>query len=447
MTMVDSMLVSPPADLRLHINGQDAQDAVFPIRWCLSPRLFSFLRDNGIKAYLLLTILGKGKWEERNTRQLIPITDLMAYLTFYRAGDHTIFGAVIWEQNSDEKRLRQILLKQVGYCYDFSLFDDEGHFLSSDGLEKVEEQNGLCFYSVPADEDKKDYPASATLKVSVDKRFFAKDPPSWLRDWVNLWFNHDPVDQCSFRRRMILAFTLQPPAVGLVLIFSFLLRSFLLFFGTFLGLRGLNWKAIIPSSRYDSIGDVFDDPQKRRWREDRWRIFFLYDSEHEQRPIWFISLWPPIASAAIIAITLFGRKITNLPVSHLLNDAVRWTLIVIVAVNVLCFTVKILFVGAVVGFEWCHGILSSPERRKRRQQAKWAKEDRRRMLAEQKATLIEQRRKMLAASSFTPPALELALVCDHLPKVAALSALPANQRTIRLRFMDLKRKVCRPFQQ
>jgi|GEM_PF-4720353 hypothetical protein len=70
--------------------------------------------------------------------------------------------------------------------------------------------------------------------VSIPKEFFATAPETKLQkavwSWINKWYRLKPVDQCEYRKRKIIAFTVKPPVWTLVFIFrlicSVLLTSF-----------------------------------------------------------------------------------------------------------------------------------------------------------------------------------------------------------------------------
>lgn len=113
--------------------------------------------------------------------------------------------------------------------------------------------------------------------ISVPEEFFAKKPETKLGNaiwsWVNAWYRLKPVDQCEYRKRKIVAFTIKPIlwAIGFLLrllvasiytVFSFVLR----FCGLICGYQAVSffpnfkktwWEFAVTYSRTD-LDDILE---------------------------------------------------------------------------------------------------------------------------------------------------------------------------------------------
>jgi len=109
--------------------------------------------------------------------------------------------AVRGKNEEDAKqRVQKYLSKEYRYQYDMSLSWEQA------------EHNDLQsrdWYLV----------ASTVEEFEVPEELFARKPETktskLVWKWANLWFDSDPIDECDYRRRKILAFTLQPPLMAI----------------------------------------------------------------------------------------------------------------------------------------------------------------------------------------------------------------------------------------
>lgn len=128
--------------------------------------------------------------------------------------------------------------------------------------------------------------AAAIVEVEVPQEFFAQKPESAfgrkLWDWVNLWHQRSPRDECGFRKRMLLAFTIQPPVVAVLKVLQFglyapLASLFLILarcISFFVGYR--------PVPIFQDLSQFWEwqwsDPQECEWNVRRWGRGHSYDS-------------------------------------------------------------------------------------------------------------------------------------------------------------------------
>lgn len=203
-------------DLELHVPETTTQSSVIPVNWCLSPRLLQQLKDdsasNGGKIpYILLVTTPEENWKVRinyklEIRKAVPVYDLLAYVDFKRPGENAIAGLITF--NPD------IYLQRENFCYGSDIFDNPIYWTNEEKEKTTEPSVWPCVQSKLVYD---------LIKVNVPSEVFAKPPPQWEQDWVNLWFLSTPHDQCNYRRRRIVAYTIQP-----IVLFAFALLKFVL---------------------------------------------------------------------------------------------------------------------------------------------------------------------------------------------------------------------------
>lgn len=132
---------------------------------------------------------------ERTLFELQPIN----YLQFHKPGRHHLIFILVSKMN---KNLRQSALGKTSYRY------REDIWLSS-----IESNDALDYQVAYAEEI-----------VDVPEEFFASKPKTAWQEkmwkWNNKWFSIEPIDQCDYRKRLIVSHTIQP----IVWIAGFLLR-------------------------------------------------------------------------------------------------------------------------------------------------------------------------------------------------------------------------------
>lgn len=416
MTVMETETLKAGTEPEIHLYaGQTTGEAVIPIRWCTCQSLFEKLKaEDAKKLYLFLIVVDKYK---RESRKLLPLNQAMEYVTFYTPDEHKLFAKVVWDVDGKVGRLRKKLLgvEQNGQyatkVLDYNFQTQKTTLFPSFG--------GVCPSRGPVE---------PLLTVNVAPEFFAKKPPEWLRRWTNWWFETGPRDQCQFRRRCILAFTIQPPIALFWFIGSFLVRlasaSFLFFF---LGSRGIDFKPVVFLRKY-SIEDIWaENDGYKRWGA---ASFFTRDKKGKERPM-FVRL----LSLLIPALIFIPQAIAKLcgQNSH------SWLEIGVIAIGV--------WVGTVALFAVCHFIWKPIA--KKREAARLAE-------ANDPAALERERKRKWLAEREREGALRRArearfdrqyqeMVCPGVPLKASIEALSPSRRTLYLRFNALKKRVCKPF--
>ena len=82
-----------------------------PVRWCVTPELVKELEDNNIVDPHVLLVSATQKGQEMQ-RQLVPITELMTYVRFTKAGDQNLFGFIV-DGAKGRKKLHNLYLRKI----------------------------------------------------------------------------------------------------------------------------------------------------------------------------------------------------------------------------------------------------------------------------------------------------------------------------------------------
>lgn len=170
-------------------------------------------------------------------RQLVPITEIMTYVRFTRAGFSDLFGFIV-NGKIGRKILHETYLRKSygGYTTD------------------------IMFDYTKGPHDNLDYEYCRTsVNVLIPEGVFGKEPRAWMKWYVNMWHNSAGkiVDECHYRRRLIIAFTLKA--------IPFLLYTMTLIFIRLLGYGALGL-----------AGFVKDNLILRCFRPYKWNDFFMH---------------------------------------------------------------------------------------------------------------------------------------------------------------------------
>ncbi len=159
-----------------------------PVRWCVTPALVKQLEDDNIfDPHILLVSATKGGREMQ--RQLVPITELMTYVRFTRSGDMHLYGFII-DGIDGRKWLHNAYLRKI-----------EGDY----GTDIMYQYTGRPYEKLP-----REYTRTEVV-VNIPEGVFGEEPGEWMKWFVNLWHssNGKVVDECHYRRRMMIAFSVK----------------------------------------------------------------------------------------------------------------------------------------------------------------------------------------------------------------------------------------------
>ena len=242
-----------------------------------------------------------------------------------------------------------------------------------------------------------------SVQVEVDHKLFAKEPNRFEKWWVNFWFFSNPVDQCAFRRRRILAYSLQP----IVVIPYFLIKTLWRIFVALLMLiwvkKNIGWSAIIHPWEKDNDDLWLDAGEYKLYRYSL--AFFL------RPPIILGMIW--------LAPIIFSHE-----AGEIFKDfwGLAWLVIKWCILILACLTVLLLIIG----------LFNSKSEKKQNRKMLLFKQ---RLL---KTALLLKHGKTLTDDTLIP------LVCQN-PSGTSIESLPPEFRTVTLRKQAIMAKACLPF--
>ncbi len=368
--------------LDLLIEHEEAQNAMIPVRWCVRPATVERLKQgNVLHPFVLIGYRNIATGQEY--RELRKLDDFLTYLTFQSPGQHELYAIILEAQEENGRDLKHFL-EQEEKQYTYRLYNKEG--------QRVEKKFASAM-------------GSATLPVHIDKQFFAKEPPAWLKFWCNLWFESRLHDQCHLRRRAILAFTVQPLVVGTWLALRSLIAIvWSLYYLCTFRIPGNVFRIIVYPWTY-SLWDVKDDAQP-----------WLYLKKRTVSTLQTIGALCILAALAFLF--LYGA---GYGVHWMWTNGLKVVVIMAIVV-VLAF---ILF-GIVLPS------IESSERYQARRQRKLLQKQQ----AQLKASILARRN---LSTQYQP------LLCSSLPIVGKLTDIPAEKKTLRIHYAAMKARVCKPF--
>lgn len=216
----------------IHIADKDMSGGNVVLIWCLDKELIEKAKKYAHNEASVVIVVVPQQEEYYSTatelRWVVPLKQGMEYIYFRRPGKNKILAFLVLNENIKYVKERY-LSKIVNYRY--NIFDG----------------NGKC------NED--DAVVAPQLEVDVPQGSFAKEPSAWEKEWVLWLLENKGVDQCSFRKRRIFAYTpfLQP--------LIFLANYFLKLAGTLIsllfGFRGFTLRFLLHPLRYD-LGHAWD---------------------------------------------------------------------------------------------------------------------------------------------------------------------------------------------
>jgi len=184
-TKVETPKVMKPFELIIGDANGELQNADVPVRWCITPTLVREMEERGIEDPHVL-IVSCSRHQEFQ-RQLVPVTELMTYVRFTKAGDMRIYAWLL-DGKKGKKELHNNYLRKKNGSYKTDIF----------------------YYGIAEPYKEIDYSFDfVSYDVSIPEGVFGKEPPAWIKWFANLWHEKRTVDQCHFRRRVTLAFTLK----------------------------------------------------------------------------------------------------------------------------------------------------------------------------------------------------------------------------------------------
>ena len=384
--------------------------------WCLSPEFLHKLAEELVFNPFLLILVVKDKPYPREVeRKLVPLKQGGVRLEFYGSGSFTLYTAIV---KADQKHdsigqsvARQALEPLVSSCN--RILDCD--LPCMENIRRIYCYNNQCEGKVqPLVENFEKY------TVNIDPSFFAPDPPKWLQWWVNLWFEGKEKNECHLRRRLIPAFTIQPPMVLLWI----LLRAVCGVVYTFtLALIGWRWISLVPIFRPFAL-DLKDinanwSECSLEMAEGYWTVGRKSDEEFEKYPTLLRVLFTPFVWVGVGLIAYF--LVYRFPEVGIVTAKVFGVIVgAVVLLNVVIFFIMYL---KEMRYE------TTNER---------GKAKRVRKVAEDQVKTERSREKIKREF------VELTCGAGG-PSDGHLRSLPSRHQTFYTRFEALKGRVCRPY--
>ena len=426
--------------LELVVDDPNVSDGSVFLRWCVCDSILRAYKDQGFKAdNLFLLIVLVHKKTEKQVRYVFKLNDLMGCISFYSSGKHTILATVVvGESLGSVKNIflrahcdfmyRAVLLlndsmfpkKCPDIFFDFEYLQDnetqeQPHLLPEDfrfqGKEKI----------------------SAYMDVEVPDGVFAREWPPWVKTWANRWFSNPPLDQCDFRKRLILSVTTQPFIVLPFWIGKFLVTLLVVFYFLLTLRKNINFKPLWYLDKYD-ISDVYWNIGSSYWLKP---VCYKKTSiEYLFRPIYIV---PIILGFSLFLFT--GSTYTSeasilemiiyisITVFKLLSISLAFSLILYFLLDTMSYYLDKRQISTKNKKGKFNIILSSLNEAVQKIKEGMSKE----------RELSNQKKEELKFEN-----LVQTLSCDG-PLEAKIKSLPRVKQSISLRFNGIKRKICKPF--
>ena len=386
--------------LKIQVAEEEIDSGSVPVTWCLDSEYLGENRDKLNEFWIHICTFHKSvdgrltEWRAAPAR----LTDKMTYATFLRSGENRIAAIIASSRIFRWKDPHfDVVDYPVSCCksnpeYDYKFWD---YFL------------------------RRYYCPHAYLDVDVPSEVFANPPWKWEERWVNLFLDGKPTDQCSFRRRRIFAYTVQP----IVFLTFYLIKILMFILAYFAGfIRNNPFSTGIKNPFIDCGGPFYIDEgiewsDSLFWRKNLPTFFNLVNVTFF--PILFIigvlgwiGLFGPNLGLYLFAGFLaFGIGVYAIPVIGMGFVGVVYYLSNFILFKIVLKLFKLLGGERAVSFvdKFAHSHIETRE------------EDR-----------LERDFELLSCDSGAP--------C-----IRRMEDLPKEKRTLSLRFKGIKSRVCRPF--
>lgn len=350
----------------LHVANPDVTGGSIAVSWCLDKETIEVLNKNKIidPVVVLVVIPDDNNYNRgKESRTVVSLKDLMAYVSFHTVGKNKIYGFI---GTMSLKETKDTYLSKFAGRYVYEILNYSG-----DNYTSFPMFGGGCDSYIKAE----------PLLVEVPAESFAKEPPKWEKEWVNHFYRFKPLDQCDFRKRRIFAYTVQP----LIMLFNILLRLLITIVALLIGTRDFSYKPLLHPLTYD-LASAFEILGGGTYFIGTGRNKFLNYAR--------LILAPPF-------LILVG----------LLFKFVKIYLFLGVMLGIS------LFISGTIALVIFYKFFSNIRSNKKIEEDPW--------YADEKEMKL--------------------IICDGSQKPKRVTDLPSNHRTLKLRFHDLKSRVCRPF--
>jgi hypothetical protein len=370
--------------LRLVMSDTELVDPVAAVRWCISDKTRNRIKDSDeiMDPYILISVVHiTGSGVMCEESRHICKLASLMCHLTFKRPGQYVLFAAIVWRDYDDEDIIAYYLRK------HSASEYRCSVIQSNYAKYGVSPDGECF------ELNANYCMCRTkLEINVDKSLFAPPPNRFEKWWVELMYESPSRDQCQFRRRRIYAYSLKPFVFCAYASFQFVVGLITYLFWLSMGMRDLKFSPVIHpfSERLDSI--------KRNCSSS---VFFS-DKNGQPRGPQYLFLMPTIFIPIVLVTALMLRDYG-----------------IMIGIAMGLFMVLNAFLTTSL-FYWLVSryMDNTSEDREARE-------------------LVKQRERQER---------ELELVrCDLMPLEARIEALPPEVVTLRLRWTELKKKVCRPF--
>lgn len=255
-------------EIKLQLVETGVASASVPVTWCVDKE---WLKNENPNLKVCLATIPFEDGEKAEYRVVSKLSDLVTYVTFFRPGKNRIYVLIDTSKGKTGNLPVWWIDKRRG-----KWLEEAFKYNCSDGPELK------MFY---------DYLIFDYIDVDLPEDVFAPEPSKWENNWVNFFFSHKATDQCDFRKRRLLAYTIQP----VLIVLMFLVRWIVFLFLLGLGFRNLSKSSLInPNITTEDIWEEAKEP----WVLEKTRGFWA--------PIGMCAVVGPMFSVILGIIGLFG---------------------------------------------------------------------------------------------------------------------------------------------
>lgn len=386
---------------KIQVADDDATSGTIKISWCVGIETINYLAQKQITNPQVVIVVSPNPDDEthhyssKEQRYVIPLRDLMAFIELRVAGKNRIRAFIT---HYSEQHSKELYLTRIGGRYNTDILS----YWYNDDPQSDQKLGWSCIFHLY---DGVCQPEIwSELFVDVPLECFAKEPPEWEKEWVNWLFRDKCIDQCHYRRRRIFAYTVQP----LIMMLNLFWRCAVMLAAFSYLSRGLTLKYLLHPLTYDLeelphllLGGSY---------------LVLKCKEDNDDPF-------DTNTPALVWIKYTFKKVALVPLMPIFITVIGLALFYGVLIKLLAVVIGAIMAILIIAF-----VASGAAK-------EFVKEMWYRLWHNSKEEEFWYLNKEEIET----------LSCEDNIKHTNVSSLPKNHRTIKLRFLDLKSKVCRPF--
>lgn len=365
----------------LKIADRDVSGGSIAVTWCVDQELIKQLADASVADPQVVICVAPADDKYSSRKEYRKVVPLSDMMAYV---EFRVPGPnKIWAfvSTGSKRGVRNEFLKKVSGEFESSILVDSGDEFASMRFSRL---------------------GAEPVSVFVPEEAFAPEPAQWEKDWVNHFFKDKAIDQCHFRKRRLFAYTVQL----LIMFLNLLLRAVIYVPALAIGAKNLSLKYLIHPLTYSL--------------EETLRVM--------GGGTWFVRTWQGdkgIENTSPVTFNYVLRKFWSLPFMPIIGIPFfcifYFHLWKALAVGVAAAALVALILGGVWFFAEgaATKVLNAI--------SDWVDE----LLGHRDMYYLDQ------------DEMEM-LICDG-KTIRKIGDLPSKKRTLRLRFLNLKSKVCRPF--